>query len=163
MEGEKWNLGIKLTSHVLSWLRLMKIATNSDFESRSFNSFSVNEELQNNERDPDANYYLDQISSRDTKYYVRGEIKSQLKKFQLNLFIVLHLNIWSMKKHFEAFQDFIESLSFKFRGICVSETWFQPHEISDSDFQLPGYYSFGITREKYKEGGFCISWQEIYL
>ena len=71
----------------------MKIATNSDFESRSFNPFSVNEELQNNERDTDANYYLDQISSRDTKYYVRGEIKSQLKKFQLNLFIVLHLNI----------------------------------------------------------------------
>ena len=49
MEGEKWNLGIKLTSHVLSWLGLIKMAPNSDFESQSFNPFSANEELQKNE------------------------------------------------------------------------------------------------------------------
>ena len=48
MEGEKWNLGIKLTSHVLSWLGLIKMAPNSDFESQSFNPFSANEELQKN-------------------------------------------------------------------------------------------------------------------
>ena len=38
-------------------------------ESQSFNSFSVNKELKNNQLDPDVNYYLDQISL-DTKYYV---------------------------------------------------------------------------------------------
>ena len=54
------------------------MAPNSDFECRSFNSFS---ELQNNELEPDVNYYLDQISSLDTKYYVPGEIKDQLKSF----------------------------------------------------------------------------------
>ena len=43
---------------------------NSDSESRSFNPCSVNEELQHNEPDPDVNYYLDEISSLDTKYYV---------------------------------------------------------------------------------------------
>ena len=53
-----------------------------------------------------------------------------------------------MKKHFEAFQDFIESLNFKFSAICLSETWPQPHEISDSIFQLPGYYRFHQPREK---------------
>ena len=46
-----------------------------------------------------------------------------------------------MKKHFEAFQDFIESLNFKLSAICRLETWLQPHKISDSNFQLPGYYS----------------------
>ena len=50
MDGEKWSLGIKLTSYVLSWLKLIKMAPNSDFE-QSFNPFSVNEELQNNELD----------------------------------------------------------------------------------------------------------------
>ena len=39
------------------------MAPNSDFESQSFNLFSVNEELLSNEQDPDVNYYLDQISS----------------------------------------------------------------------------------------------------
>ena len=67
-----------------------------------------------------------------------------------------------MKKHFEAFQDFIESLNFKFSAICLSETWLQPHEISDSNFQLPGYYSFHLSREKNRGGGFCIFLQETY-
>ena len=63
MEGEKWNLSIKLTSQIFSSLSLIKMAPNSDFESQSFNLFSVNEELLSNEQDPDVNYYLDQISS----------------------------------------------------------------------------------------------------
>ena len=93
------------------------MALNSVFESQFFNPFSVNEELQNNELDPDVNYYLDEISSLDTKYYVPDEIKDQLKRLQLNSFSVLHLHIRSMKKHFEVFQDFIETLNFKFSVI----------------------------------------------
>ena len=87
------------------------------------------------------------MSSLDTKYYVPDEVKDQPKILQLNSFSVFHLNIRSMKKHFEAFQDFIESLNFKFSAICLSETLLQFHEISDSNFQLPGYYSFHLTRE----------------
>ena len=85
MVGEKGNLGIKLTSSVLSWLKLIKIAPDTHFESQSFNSFSVNEELQHNEVDPDVNYNLDEIASLNTKYYVPDEIKDhQLKSLQLN-------------------------------------------------------------------------------
>ena len=86
------------------------MAPNSDFEFQFFNPFSVNEELQNNELDPDVNYYLDKFFSLDTKYY---EVKDQLKTLQLNSFSVLHLNIRGMKKHFEVLQDFMESLNFK--------------------------------------------------
>ena len=85
------------------------MAPDSDFESQFFHPFPVNEELQNNELDPDVNYYLDEISSLDTKYYVPDEVKDQLKSLQLNSFSVFNLNIRSMKKHFEAFQDFIQS------------------------------------------------------
>ena len=67
-----------------------------------------------------------------------------------------------MKKHFEDFQDFIKSLYFKFSAICLSETWLQPPKISDSNFQLPGYYSFHLTREKNRGGGICIFFQETY-
>ena len=67
------------------------MAPNSDFkpQSQSFNPFTVNEELQNNELDPDINYYLDQISSM----YLPGELKNQLKRLQLNSFSVFHLNL----------------------------------------------------------------------
>ena len=67
-----------------------------------------------------------------------------------------------MGKHFEAFQDFIESLNFKFSAICLSETWLQPYEISDSNFQLQGYYSFHIIREKNRGGEFRIFLQKTY-
>ena len=67
-----------------------------------------------------------------------------------------------MKKHFQAFQDFIESLNFKFSLICLSETWIEPHKIPDSNFQLPGYYSFHLTREKKKGGGLYIFLRETY-
>ena len=132
------------------------MAPNSDFESQFFNPFLVNEELQNNELDSDVNYYLNEISSVDTKYYAPDEVKDQLKRLQLNSFSAFHLNIRIMKKHFEAFQDFIRFLNFKLSAICLSETWLQPHKISDSNFQLPGYYSFHLAREKNKGGGLGI-------
>ena len=59
MGGEKLNLGMKLTSPVLSWLKLINITQNSEFESQSLNPFSVNEELQHNELEHDVTYYLD--------------------------------------------------------------------------------------------------------
>ena len=138
------------------------MARNSDFESASFNVCSVNEELQNNELNLDVNYFLDvhYFLPPDTKYYAPGEVKDQLRSLQLNGFSVLHLNIRSMKKHFEPFQDFIESLNFKFNAICLLETWLQLHEISDSNFQLPGYYSFHLTRENHRRGGLYIFLQE---
>ena len=67
-----------------------------------------------------------------------------------------------MKKHFEAFHDFIESLNFQFSAICFSKAWLLPHEISESNFQLPGYYSFQLIREKNRGGGFSIFLQETY-
>ena len=62
------------------------MAPNSDFESQFFNSFSVNQEIQNNELDPDVNYNLHEISSLDTNYYVPDEVKDQIKSLQSNLF-----------------------------------------------------------------------------
>ena len=118
----KTNIAYLILIKVNPWIKL-KMDPNSDSESRSFNPCSVNEELQHNEPDPDVNYYLDEISSLDTKYYVLDEVRGQLKSFRLNSFVVLHLNIRNMKKHFETFQDLIEFLNFKFNAICTSETW----------------------------------------
>lgn len=45
---------------------LIKV-TKNDFESQSFNTFLANKELQNDELNPNVNYYQAQISSLDTK------------------------------------------------------------------------------------------------
>ena len=103
----------------MSWLRLIKLVQNSDFESQSFKPFLVNEELQNKELYPDVNYYLDQISSLDTKYHVTGEVKEKLK-----IQLVFSISILE---------------DFKFSAIYLSDIWAQAHKISDSNFELPGY------------------------
>ena len=115
------------------------MAPNSDFESQSFNYFSVNEVLHHHyHHHHNIINYLYQFSSLDSKYYVPGEVEDQLKSLYSNS--VLHLNIRSMRKHFKAFQNFNESLNFKFSAICLSETWLQPHETSDSNFRFKFSY-----------------------
>ena len=86
------------------------------FETRSFNPFSVNENLKDNDQDPNVNFFQTQISSLDTSYYIQNEAKDSFS------FCVLYLNIRSMSKNFESFREFLDSLCFSFSAICLSET-----------------------------------------
>ena len=97
-----------------------------------------------------------QISSLDTSYYIPNEVKEKLENFQQNSFSVLHLNIHSMSKKFESFWEFLDSLCFTFSAICLSETWCQPHENSNSNLQIPNYVSWHQTRKNLRGGGLCI-------
>ena len=99
---------------------------NGGFESQSFNPFSVNEDLKDNDQDHDVNFYQTQISSLDTSHYIPNEVKENLENFQQKSFSVLHLNIRSMSKDFESFREFLDSLCFSFSAICLSGRWCQP-------------------------------------
>ena len=59
------------------------MATEANFESVSYNHFTVNDNLFNSESDPDTNFYTD-ISSLDTKYFNPNEIRES-KLVVLNL------------------------------------------------------------------------------
>ena len=61
---------------------------NGSFESQSFNLFSINEDLKDNDHDPDVNFYQTQISSLDTSYYILNEIKENLENLQQKSFSV---------------------------------------------------------------------------
>ena len=105
---------------------------NGSFEIRSFNPFSVYENLKDNDQDPDVNFYQTQISSLDTSCYIPNEVKENLENFQQKSFSVLHLNIRSMSKNFESFREFLDSLCFSFRATFLSETSnAKPHETSN--------------------------------
>ena len=55
---------------------------NSSFESQSFNSFSINEDFEDNNQDPNINFYQTQISSLDTSNDIPNEVKEKLEGFQ---------------------------------------------------------------------------------
>ena len=131
---------------------------NGNFETQSFNPFSVNEDLKGNDQDPNVNFYQTQISSLDTSYYIPNEVKENLENLQQKSFF-LHLNIRSMSKNFESFREFLDSFCFSFSAqflICLSETWSQHHETSNSNLQIPGYISLHQTKKIRRGGGLCI-------
>ena len=78
------------------------------------------------------------------------------RNFQQKSFSVLHLIIRSISRNFESFRELLDSLCFSFSAICLPETWCQPHESSNSNFQIPGYVRLHQTRKNRRGGGLCI-------
>ena len=71
-----------------------------NYEDMSFDPFKINEHSTiNPELDPDT-IFFESISSLDTKYSTENETKIFVSNIDSESFIVLHLNIRSMKKFF---------------------------------------------------------------
>ena len=82
-----------------------------------------------------------------TTIFVNNSISS-------DLFSVLHINIRSMQKNFEKFQEFFKTLKFNFSVVCLSETWCNLLDSTkNSNYRLHGYKSFHQTRMVTKEEG----------
>ena len=85
---------------------------------------------------PDVNFYHD-VSVLDTQYLMPDKFKAKFKDFSKNSFSVLHLNIRSINKNFEAFTEFYLKLNHIFNVICFYETWASEENINKSStFQL---------------------------
>ena len=86
-----------------------------NFEHMFFNPFRVNGHSTINPKvDPCTNFFY-------AKYFTVSEIKTFISNIDSESFIVLLLNIRSMKKK-RIFQDFFKDLKFNFNAICLSET-----------------------------------------
>ena len=94
------------------------------FESLSYKLFAVDGDLTvNAELDPDVNFFQN-ISSLDTQYFNIDDAKAFVNNnISSDSFSVLHINIRSMQKNFEKFQEFFKTLKFNFSAVCLSETW----------------------------------------
>ena len=74
-------------------------------ETMCFNPFLTDDSLNNSNQNPDVNFYND-ISSLETSYLSPSEIDKNFQNFSKESFSFLHLNIRSMNKNYEVFQDF---------------------------------------------------------
>ena len=115
---------------------------------------SLKELLLNNDNDPDINFFKDNISVLDAKYYLPQDLTNDLTKISQDSFSVLHLNVRSLNKNFESFKQLLCNLKFEFRIICLSETWCDDN--SSSLFELPDYNLLFQNRVSRKGGGVCI-------
>ena len=104
-----------------------------NFESLSYNPFSIDESSINSEHDPDINVYQD-ISSLETHYCSPNNFKI-FKNFN---------------KNFESFKEFYSTINFEF-SIVFSETWVDNISFSkNSNFQLSDYKVLHQTRKNRK-------------
>ena len=94
-----------------------------------FNPFSSKECYVDNDHDPDVNFYHD-VSMLDTQYLMLNKFKTNFKDLSKNAFSVLHLNIRSINKNFEASTEFYSKLNHIFSVICFSETWVNEENIN---------------------------------
>ena len=72
--------------------------------------------------DTDVNFFNQKFQSLDMSYSMLEEFHNFLDN-SLDQFSVLHLNIRSIRKNFENFKLFLNSINFTFSVICISETW----------------------------------------
>ena len=129
------------------------------FESLSYKPFSVDGNLTvNAEVDPDVNFFQN-FSSLDTQYFNIDDTRTFVNNnISSNSFSVLHINIRSLQKNFEKFQEFFKTLNFNFSVVCLSETWCDDSldSTKNSNYRLRGYKSFHQTRGGRKGRGLCI-------
>ena len=114
-----------------------------NFESLSYNPFSIHESSINSEHDPDINFYQD-ISCLETHYFSPNDLKDNFQSFLKDSFSVLHLNIRSRNKNFESFKEFYSKIKFKFSIVCFSETWVD-------DIYFSKNFNFQVIRSYIKQ------------
>ena len=128
----------------------------TNFESMLFSPFSTKECFVDNDHDPDINFHHD-ASMLDTQYLMPDKFKTNFMDFSKNSLSVLHLNIRSINKNFEAFTEFYSKLNHIFSVICFSETWASEENINkNSTFQLKNYNVIHQVRNSRKGEGLCI-------
>ena len=125
---------------------------NDDFENLHFSPFDLQNLLLDNYNDPDDNFF-NTSHFTDSSYFTTEETKSKLSSNDDKSFSILHLNIRSLQKNFEKLVNFLATLSFDFKVICISETWCSSENNNSDLFKLPNYNSIHQTRSSRKTGG----------
>ena len=126
------------------------------FETLKYNMSDNADFLLDDSCDPDVNFFNKKFQSLDTPYLMPGEFHNFLDNSS-DQFSVLYLNIRSIKKNFENFKLFLNSINFTFSVICLSETWWDDlATIEKSLYELPNYNSTHQARGDWKGGGVSI-------
>ena len=127
-----------------------------NFETLKYNISDNSDILLDDSCDPDVNFFNKKFQSLDTPYLMPGEFHNFLDNSS-DQFSVLYLNIRSIKKNFENFKLFLNSINFTFSVICLSETWWDDlATIEKSLYELPNYNSTHQARGDRKGSGVSI-------
>ena len=136
-----------------------RIQTNYGAQSLSFVPFSTDENFINNESDPDVNFYNDifTLDAQSIDNLAPDKFQRNFKPFSKQSLSILHLNIRSINKNFEAFNQFYLFFIFNSSIVLSLETWADNiNRKKNSSFQLPNYNNEHQIRKSARGRGVCI-------
>ena len=92
-------------------------------------------------------------------YYLPNEFKEAFVQTG-NDFSILHVNVRSLCKNFDALKELLFITQYKFSMICVTETWL--NDTSPFLFDIDNYSLLNVNRKGMKGGGVAIYVNDIY-
>ena len=87
-----------------------------------FNPFDFQYILNNDDNDPDINFFNNKYDAVNSPYFSLAEVPCKVEKLLENSFSVYHINIRSLKKHFDKLLEFLSIRKNEFDIIAISET-----------------------------------------
>jgi hypothetical protein len=111
-----------------------------------FSNLSLNDDF-----DPDLN--SSDFNKLKSKFLSLSEASAFLSNSNSEKFSILNLNIRSANKNFDSFKLLLQEIKFKFKIICLTETWCRKE---NNVLHLPNYACIHQARSSGAGGGICV-------
>ena len=95
-------------------------------------------------------------TANSCNYFSEAKFNSTFSTLDQSFFSVLHMNVWSLSKHFDQLQTHLRALHSTFSIIGLSETWLKLTDIPANIYSLPGYYFESKNRHDRTGGGVAM-------
>ena len=105
-----------------------------------FNPFDFHYILNYDDNNPDINFFNNKCDAVNLPYFSLPEVSCKVEKLLGNSFSIFHINIRSLKKHFDKLLEFLSIRKNVFDIRATSETWWNDDNINiNSLYQIPNY------------------------
>ena len=123
-----------------------------------FNPFDFQYVLNNDDNDPDINFFNNKYDAVNSPYFFLAEIPCKVEKLLENLFSVYHINIRNLNKNFDKLLKFQSIMKNEFDIIVISEMWCNDDNTNiNSLYQIPNYTPIHQIRKiSNKDGGMVL-------
>ena len=124
------------------------------FENKLFNPFDIQQTMDDEGNDPDLHFFNDHSETVSSPYYTIDEFTCASNSLSKNSFSILQINIRSMNKNFENFEEYLNVVKGRFSIIALTETWCNNDRADQNSFwQIPNYTPIDQIRQTELKGG----------
>ena len=124
------------------------------FENKLFNPFDIQQTMDDEGNDPDLHFFNDHSETVSSPYYTIDEFTCASNSLSKNSFSILQINIRSMNKNFEKFEEYLNVVKGRFSIIALTETWCNNDRADQNSFwQIPNYTPIDQIRQTELKGG----------